>query len=144
MFPAVKTTQTNNFLLEMNHRLVSEPFDGWRKNITADLVSMKNLSDVGFADLSDSSLRPVEGLHQDLVGGWYRPGERELRTCWTTRRWLRDLTGWVGWAAVELLWWQTGVCEGESLKQDDWRSGWLTGRLSNRRARRTAQFRGAS
>lgn len=69
MFPALKTTQTNNFLLEMNHRLVSEPFDGWRKNITADLVSMKNLSDVAFADLSDSSLRPVEGLHQDLVGG---------------------------------------------------------------------------
>ena len=32
----------------MNRRLVSEPRDGWRKDITAELVSLKNLSDVGF------------------------------------------------------------------------------------------------
>lgn len=41
--------------------------------------------------MSDSSLRPVERLHQDPVGGRYRPRERELWTCWTARRWIKGL-----------------------------------------------------
>lgn len=76
--------------------------------------------------MSDSSLRPVERLHQDPVGGWYRPRERELWTCWTARRWIKGLqTGlWRTGRACLGFMMMTVCARGEGVL-----SGWLTDQL---------------
>lgn len=73
-----------------------------------------------FADVSDSSLRPVEELHKDLVGVRHRPRERELWTFWTTWRCLTDSPTARPSNGLRQL---TALCE---FQDDGWRTNWPT------------------